>query len=114
MNYTFTNPCPKCPFRNDIKPYLNADRVEEICESDSFACHQTTVANDCSDDGELEVTNKSQMCAGYMILREKMDQPSQMMRIAERIGLYKRKNLNMKAPVYEDVDEMMEAQEQAD
>ena len=112
MLYTLTDPCPKCPFRNDIKPYLNAERVEEICEAESFACHRTTISNDASEDGEMEQTEKSQMCAGYMILRENMDQPSQMMRIAERIGLYDRRKLNMKAPVYDGIDEMMEAQDE--
>lgn len=41
---------------------------------------------------------------------EKMQQPHQMMRIAERLGMYDHTKLNMSAPVYDDVDEMAEAQ----
>lgn len=111
MLYTLKEPCPECPFRDDIKPYLNADRAEEICNADSFACHKTTQSDSEDEEGEMLVTDKSQMCAGYLILREKMGQPSQMMRIAERIGLYDRRKLKMDSPVFEDADEMVFAQE---
>lgn len=107
MQFTLTDPCKKCPFRSDIKPYLNADRVAEICDAPSFACHQTTVEDESSDEGDMKVTDKSQMCAGYMILREKIKAPSQMMRIAERLGLYNYKKLNMKAPVFKTIKQMI-------
>lgn len=107
MRYDLTEPCEKCPFRNDIRPYLTPGRVEEIVESTSFPCHKT-IGHD--DEGEAVENKNSQMCAGYMIMLEKMEQPSQMMRIAERLGKYDRKKLNMQSPVYEDGDEMADAQ----
>lgn len=108
--FDLKEPCAHCPFRNDIKPYLNSERVQEICEADTFACHKTTVSNDNSDEGEMVVTDKSRMCAGFLILREKIEQPTQTMRIAERLGIYDRRKLNMKAPVFDCIEDMMEEQ----
>src|SRR5882724_658150 len=106
MKYDLTKPCDKCPFRSDIRPYLNEERAYEIGEADSFACHKTTESCDDEDDSDRQATAKSQMCAGYLILREKMEQPSQSMRIAERLGLYDRTKLDMNASVFDDISEM--------
>lgn len=100
MKYTLVRPCAKCPFREDIPGYLHPERAHEIATSEEpFACHETTVYSEETD--EMEVTSASQHCAGALILAEKREQPHQMMRIAERLGLYDHRRLDMAAPVFE-------------
>ena len=109
MHYTLTKPCPKCPFRSDIRPYLRPARVREITESlarGEFPCHETVAYND---DGEGVITKKSQHCAGALIVIERMERPSQMIRIMERLGFYDRRMLNMRAPVYASFTAMIRA-----
>ncbi len=104
MKYSLTTPCAQCPFRNDIKPFITAGRVREIVESDTeFPCHKTVRwLDDCDDEGEqISVPgDHEQHCAGLLVLLEKDGQPHQMMRIAERLGLYDARKLDMDAPVY--------------
>ena len=111
MHFQLITPCKNCPFRTDIKAYLKPQRVEEICDSliykqQSFPCHKTTK----DDDGNTCETPNSQHCAGALIFLEKQDRPNQMMRIAERLGLYNRHKLDMDAPVFDDEHEMIDAQ----
>ena len=118
MNFTLTKPCTDCPFRNDKPFHLTVERAEEIAHGvteldQTFACHKTTREGSEDDDGwsEMETTMKSQHCAGVLIMLEKMEQPNQMMRIAERIGMYDRTKLDMDAPVFNDTDEFIESME---
>lgn len=109
--YDMTSPCPKCPFRSDIPAFLTAARVREIEESlkrAEFPCHQTLDYE--TDDGEPVETKNTKHCAGALILLEKLERPSQMMRICERIGLYDRRKLKMDAPVFDSFREMERAQ----
>ncbi len=68
-------PCQHCPFRNDVPPFLRAERGEELALSslnpyNSFPCHKTTVHSDDEDDfGEMLVTKDSKQCAGFLTLR---------------------------------------------
>lgn len=112
MKYTKTSPCNNCPFRNDIKPFITAARCEEILTGGEFACHKTTTPTE--DGMDMEATDKSVHCAGVLIVLEKMEEPHQMMRICERIGLYDASKLDMDAPVYDSVCEAIEAHEHAD
>lgn len=101
---TMTNPCPCCPFRTDITPFIRAVRAREIAhalteQQATFTCHQTTVA--CGDGSDnMENGPNAQHCAGALIMLEHMERPNQLMRIYERIGGYDRTKLNMAAPVY--------------
>jgi len=54
---------------------------------------------------------KEQHCAGAMIILEKLDRPNQWMRIGERLGMYDRRKLDMKAPVFDDFDGFVESME---
>lgn len=78
-----------------------------------FHCHETV--DYCSEDGDGRTTERTQVCAGFLILREKMKHPNQMMRIAERLGVYSHKRLmenNASVDdVFDSVDEMLEYQE---
>jgi hypothetical protein len=111
MNFDLIAPCPKCPFRTDVRPYLRTDRVAEICESitdndSSFPCHKTTTFDD---EGDCIPTGKEQQCAGAMIMLEQMNMPNQVMRIGERIGIYDRTRMRMDSPVYKNSAAMIAA-----
>lgn len=111
MKFSMKTPCPECPFRSDVKPYLRVERVEEIIEAitdhqQTFACHKTTKFDDY---GEHLSSASEQHCAGALIFLERIKRPNQMMRIMERLGEYDRTRLDMDAPVYEDPDAMIDA-----
>lgn len=108
--YRLIRPCARCPFRTDIPAYLHPERVEEIEQGlvrGEFPCHETTGAED--EDGDRQHGDNETHCAGALILLEKLDRPSQMMRIAERLGLYNRTKLDMASPVYDTFEEMYQA-----
>lgn len=116
MDFGMTKPCPKCPFRCDIRPFLQAERAEEISEAlmrgNTFTCHQTTVADDDDESGgSMKDGPNAQHCAGALILLEKLESPNQMMRWMERIGCYDRRKLDMESPVFDDFEEFIEAQQ---
>ena len=106
MHFGLKRPCANCPFRTDIPPFLHPERAQGICDAmlvadESFWCHKTI---DYSEDSEGSITRKTQHCAGAMILLEKLDRPNQLMRIAERLGMYDRTQLDMAAPVFDRPD----------
>ncbi len=110
-------PCDSCPFRRGEKAVrLTEARATEIAETDGeFPCHKTTVEGDGDDgEGEMESTKTSKICAGFLIFREKQERPNQLMRIAERIGMYDAGALMKDNPalneVFDDLDEMLEVQ----
>lgn len=97
MKYNMTEPCDACPFLkgSPLNKTLPKGRLLEFA-SGEFACHKA-----CEErDGDLVAKNdKTPHCAGALIFNEKRNTPTQMMRIAERLGMYDRTKLNMKAPV---------------
>lgn len=117
--YTLKGPCSNCPFRNDKPFYLGEDRVIEIAQSlrdgATFYCHKTLNmdAQDDSCDEEDEgnptrdsaIGNRARACAGALATMENEERPNQIMRIAERLGLYDRHNLDPDAPVYSSLAE---------
>lgn len=114
MNFDLIKPCKNCPFRNDIPSYLTSSRAEEISyaiteRQETFSCHKTTKHN-----GNYKLvsdTKDHQHCAGALILLEKLNMPNQMMRWMERIGKYDRRKLKMDSPVFDTVEEFIDAQE---
>lgn len=94
MNYSMTTPCDQCPF---LKGSGFTYRSLAAHASGDFACHKTCELDD--DTGTYEPKAKSLHCAGALIFLEKQDKSHQMMRIAERLGMYDRRKLNMDAPV---------------
>jgi hypothetical protein len=112
MKFELRTPCPKCPFRRDVKPYLRRDRAQEIADSltrqqQTFPCHLTV---EYGDDGEEIYGTHEQHCAGALIILEAMNRPNQMMRIAERMGVYDRRKLATDAPVFRTMREFVAAQ----
>lgn len=112
MNFDLKKPCKLCPFRTDCPANRpGEDRAEEIAESittrqQSFPCHETT---EFDDDGDRKLGNKKeQHCAGAMILLERLGEPNQMMRIAERLRLYDSEALDMCQPVFDSPEDFIE------
>ena len=71
--YFMKEPCPHCPFRFDVKPFLHPKRGEELAYHaqnpyNSFTCHKTTVSSDY-EDGEMVTTPNSKECAGFLTLQ---------------------------------------------
>lgn len=95
MKYTQTTPCKECPFLNSMKHGYSLKRLKEF-SSGEFPCHKSAEVNE---NDEYAATNKSVHCAGALIYLEKRNQPHQMMRIAERFGMYDHTKLNMEADV---------------
>lgn len=95
MNYKLTKPCAECPYLIG-SGFTFRSLVEHA--SGEFPCHKQC---DLSDESEyVEKSNgKTNHCAGALIFLEKRDQPHQMMRICERLGMYDRTKLDMSAPV---------------
>ncbi len=113
MKFDMTTPCPMCPFRCDIKPFLRRDRAREISDAltrqqQTFACHKTT---EFADDGESIPTADEQHCAGALIMLEAINKPNQLMRISERLGMYDRRKLAMKSPVFKSFSAFVAAKE---
>jgi hypothetical protein len=91
MKFDMKQPCKDCPFIKGSSTNLSLAEsrltgiVSDVMNNHTFTCHKTL---------ELIKTDQ-QHCAGALIYLEKRDNPNQMMRIAERIGVYDRTKLNM-------------------
>ena len=105
MKYDLKKPCSNCPFLRSTHFRFSTSRMVEIVEAETFPCHKTL---DYTKEGPVRVREQSRHCAGHLILREKMEMPTQLMRIAERIGMYDRTKLEMDSDVYDTLDEMIE------
>lgn len=94
MRYNMTEPCDACPFlKGSGFPYRSL--MEHA--SGEFPCHKACELDE--DDTYVPRNEKTPHCAGALIFLEKQNRPHQMMRICERLGMYDRTKLNMKAPV---------------
>lgn len=91
-----TTPCAQCPFIQKMKHGFTLKRLSEFA-SGEFPCHKT--ATNDEDTGEFIENEKSVHCAGALIFLEKRNAPNQMMRIAERLGMYDHTKLDMNSEV---------------
>jgi len=94
MKYTKKTPCIDCPFLQRAERAFTDHRLQQFA-SGEFPCHKTAKA----EDEGFTATRQSVHCAGALIYLEKRNAPHQMMRIAERVGMYDRTQLDMEAPV---------------
>ena len=94
MKYSLTTPCDQCP-------YLIGSgftwRSLVLHASGEFGCHKQCRLDDDSE--TYEPREKTNHCAGALIFLELQDNPHQMMRICERLGMYDRTKLDMNVPV---------------
>lgn len=116
MRFTMTRPCDLCPFvRGGL--LLTKNRARELggqivdCDGQAgggaFICHKT--GDEGEESGLILGDKDSQHCAGALIFAEKQDAPTQIMRIAERLGRYNRVKLDMTANVFNSLAEMIDA-----
>lgn len=98
MHYRMTTPCAACPFLEPKVTGLHFSAKQlKAHASGEFPCHK---ASDLKDGHYVEKPDDATPhCAGALIYLEKRNAPHQMMRIAERLGLYDRTNLDMTAEV---------------
>ena len=77
-----------------------------------FPCHETIdySGDDSDDGGSYQQTGDESHCAGALILLEKEERSSQMMRIMERLGMYDRNKLDMNAAVFDTFGDMIDVQ----
>ena len=90
LNLNLKRPCNNCPFRRDtLKGWLGRSRAQGLIDDmindhRSFSCHKTTVPGE-EDDPETAGTrvygDKTEECAGGMILLHKTQQPNMAMRL---------------------------------
>lgn len=75
-----------------------------------FPCHKTTVE---TDDGDRHGVSSSRHCAGALIFAEKNKNATQLMRIAERLGMYDARKMMADQEavdsVFDGLDEMLES-----
>ena len=103
-----TKPCPQCPFRNTAVTRLRPGRIEELATCDrAFQCHKT-VDYDSEEGDRTGSEDNAQHCAGALIFAEKNQLSHQMMRIAERLGMYDYTKLEGHDEVWDDVDEWLD------
>ena len=99
--FDLKRPCKDCPFRADVKPYIRKARAVEIGKAllndKTFTCHKHLPR-----DGK-----KEQHCAGALIFLEAQNKPNQLMRVAERLGTYDRRKLDMNAPVFKNIEDFV-------
>lgn len=97
MKYGLTTPCDQCPFLVSMKRGFTLRRLFLLIGEGTFHCHKTGTLDE--ENGDFVATENSHHCAGALIFLEKRNQPNQMMRIAERLGLYDASKLDTKAKV---------------
>lgn len=107
MKYDLKKPCRDCPFIKSTNFKFTRAKAHGIAtQNGGFPCHKTAKQKR----GSFQAERDSQACAGRLIMLERDNQPDQMMRIAERIGLYDRTKLDMKHPdVFDSIGDFMEA-----
>lgn len=116
MKFEVTRPCSNCPFLKEGGIRLSRARAKEIGgmmlsrDGGTFPCHKTTV--DTEDGEDRMVGSESLHCAGALIFAEKQGFANQMMRIAERLGIYDASKLDKASfgGVFDSLKQMVRAQ----
>lgn len=96
MKYTQTTPCKECPFLKTMSHAFTIKRLRGFADTGTFPCHKSATI---SEDDEFLANENSVACAGALIFLEKRNQPNQMMRISERLGMYDYTKLDMESPI---------------
>jgi len=94
MKWDMQKPCDNCPFLKKGGIRLTEGRVRELAQNilndqgGTFPCHKTTVDSG-DDECDLVATENSSHCAGALIFALRNGNMTQMMRIAQRLGMFK-------------------------
>jgi hypothetical protein len=122
MRFDLTRPCGNCPFRTDVRPYIDARRVREILGGGekrawwpavSFPCHKT-IDYDVEDGERPNIGPNAQQCAGVMIILTRDKRPNDAMQLGERLCGFDASKLDMTSPVYESAAAAIAAHEKED
>ena len=84
--------------RNAVQIPVVRNIFDLVAVAGEFPCHKACDLNK-QDEFKEKKNGKTPHCAGALIFLEKREEPHQMMRIAERLGMYDHTKLNMKARV---------------
>lgn len=97
MDFSMKVPCGDCPFRKAGGVRLSRSRIREIAgmmlrsDGGTFPCHKTVdygrEDRNLGDGRRLSAPGEIH-CAGALIFAEKQGTATQLMRIAERLGMY--------------------------
>lgn len=106
MKFGLVRPCEKCPFRTDCSAGWLDHRIMSLATdifegNKSFTCHETL--------NKAHKSHKnSHHCAGALIMIEKLKIPNSVIQIAERFKLYNPRNLDLNAPVFKTIGELID------
>lgn len=106
MMFNLKKPCKDCPFHKEsfMRSTLSEGRMEEIVhglivEEGTFHCHKTTHGK----------AKTEQHCAGAILMIENHStKATQPLRMAERLGLYKKDEMDFSVPVIRAEDYLKE------
>jgi hypothetical protein len=117
MKYDLHTPCSDCPFRKEGGIRLTRARVMEVaaCTENpggEFPCHKTVKRDEDDEDDEDSCDSydhaAAKHCAGALVFAEKQGTSSQMIRIAERLGMYDASKLRGHDDVFDSVEDMLD------
>ena len=108
-HYEMRTPCANCPFlkagRGGI--HLRRERRAEIAkglEITPFSCHKTVDYSQATNPGKTE---RSAHCAGALIFMRKTGRMSIVAALAQSLGFYDDRQLDMSAPVVDTLEEFV-------
>jgi hypothetical protein len=114
MKFDLTRPCDDCPFRNGIQRYLRPERILEIVmalEQKTFACHKTVYAPQPREPNGQFGKKIRQHCGGALVVMAKGGHFGAMQQVAARLGWFDPEKLDLNAPVFANLVEMLRASE---
>jgi hypothetical protein len=110
MKLDLIRPCPNCPFRTEPRFHLSKGRAQGIADlllnGHHFWCHET-IDYTRQADGLHPAHDASQLCAGSMILLQKIGEPNDAMEVGQWIGTFDAERLDMDSPVYDTMEEFV-------
>lgn len=114
LHFDMKRPCATCPFRRDVDPVLHLDeisskriaRMAPDLVKIPWACHATTTK---SEEGRESCNERTQHCAGLLILLEKQGTPHGPYQFIKAIDECPVAELDMGAPVFDSLEELEEA-----
>lgn len=114
LNLNLTSPCKSCPFRKTAAGFFTRERAKEIIEAiagsshASFSCHQTNeFGEDENGDSTVTETEKSEHCAGALILLHKTKQPNLAMRFGYLLGIFDGEKLRNQDQVFDSAEQFI-------
>jgi len=108
-HYEMRTPCDDCPFlkAGHGAIHLRRGRRAEIAkglEITPFSCHKTVAYSQATNPGKTE---RSAHCAGALIYMRKTGRMSVVSGLAQALGFYDDRQLDMSAPVVDTLEEFL-------